>query len=283
MLRALTAVVLLVTALAACGGGGDEDKDEPRDTRRGPSLAEWRLEVRNACREHSERLMESVNRLPGTRRQARRFARRMLRRERRFLVELRGSDAPASDRLGFREAVRDRIRSVDAQLKGRRGDARRRAASAFEAFEDMNLVDCAAHGAYGLPDGASYALERERGCRRKLGGLRRAAARVRKLPPGQAKLQAGQAFARRIREFGRRNPLEGAVPPAAEDVERVAFREIRRLADAFTDLLNAAERGDRPAFDRARKRFLRSAIRGGTAWRVLNIPSCEALYNLRID
>jgi hypothetical protein len=281
MLRAFAAIIVLAATLAACGGGGD-DADEPRDTRQGQSLAEWRLDVRNRCREHTERLIGGVGRLPANAAQVRRFEHRLLRRERRFLVGLRRVDAPAREKIGFRNALRDRTRAIDARLKGRLGRTRRLDASAYRRLVDKNLVDCAGAGAFGLPDGASYVHERNRACRRRSRALRRAARRARALPPGEAKLDAGLAVADRLRAFGRRTPTDGAAPPQAVRLERAGFREIRRAADAFEDLLRAARRLDDAAFERARRRLRRSAFRGAAAWWVLNVPGCEEIYRIRL-
>jgi hypothetical protein len=65
-------------------------------------------------------------------------------------------------------------------------------------------------------------------------------------------------------------------------LERAGFREIRRAADAFTDLLEAARSIDEAAFDRARRRLRRSAYRGAAAWWVINVPGCEDIYSLRL-
>jgi hypothetical protein len=281
MLRAIAALLLLsAVALGACGGGDDEDDDRP-DTRRGPSLAEWRLETRGLCRDHSERLLAGVKRLPESRKAAERFERRILRRERKFLARLARVEVPRQDRIGFRNAIRDRRKAVTARLKDRDAEARSATARAVATLERKNLLDCAGSGAYGVEGGTSYASDRDRQCRRRLRGLRRAAKRVRSLPVGEAKLTAGLAFARRVQAFGRRPPIDALVPEAVEDLERRAFREVRVAGKALRDTLLAARRIDRPAFNRARARFRRSAFRGSAAWWVLNIPSCEKLYEVR--
>ena len=281
MLRALPALAA-VFALAACGGDGGGDGDA-RDTRRGPDLAEWRLDIRERCREHSEQVLRGVRRLPETRKRLDRFERRVLLRERRFVRRLARAKAPASERIGFRKALDDRRRAVDAQLDERMGDARRASRRAGRALERMNLLDCTAPGAYAVPDGLRYANERGAQCRRRLPGLRRAAKRVRALPIGEAKLDALMAFAGRLRSFGRRAPIDGAIPPAAEALERRAFREVRAAGQALVDAAHAARRIDRAAVDAALARGRRNSYRGAAAWWVLNIPACEAIYKLRID
>ena len=274
-------MVLCVT-LAACGSGDDGGGEERRDTRRGPTLADWRLDVRERCREYSEQRLERARRLPSTRAQARRFERRVLGRERRFLVRLGRIPAPASERIGFRQAVRDRRRAIDQVLRGQRKLADRTSRRAAAALERMNLVDCALPGAYGAQHGLSYVLDRDRNCRTVVRRLRRSARTVRSLPPGETKLQAGLAFAKRLREFGRRHPIESVVPSPGKHLERQAFRSVRAMAEALMDALHAARRFDDAAFNRARRRLSRNAFRGAAAWQVLNVPGCEALYKLRL-
>lgn len=279
VMRAAAAIALLAVTIAACGGG--DEQREPRDTRE-PTIADFRFEARKLCREHVGDVIRGVDRLPSTRAQLAAFERRLLQGERRFLDRLERVPAPAAERVGFRRAIDERRRSIDARLERRRRDGRMFAGRAFESFDRMNLADCAGPGAYGLTEGPEYAMARDRSCRRRLRVVRRAAQRFREVDGPAAKYRAGLEVAERVKEFGRRTTLNGGVPPPADKLDRAAHREVRRAGQAMEAAARAARRGDAAATRRAQRRLRRSLYRGVAAWHVLRIPSCERLYESRV-
>lgn len=282
-LRALAgSLALLALVSGACGGGSEGDRSPGRDASpaagrdRPLGAAELRRAAARACKDRNETTLLDQD-LPNTPGGLRRLGTRMLELELRLMRRLDALEGTGSEGELLRSAVRHRRRWAEAQLEGVADDAASR--RSVRAFRRLGLRGCATTGAATMPYGPKWVEERVRICSGYLPSLRRDGAAVR-ASTGPERVRRIRHLAAQLERLGRIGLYLNRIPPEAGQLDDASLRELKRAAIGLRHLAEAIERGAAPSAVRAaRAEMRRAAIRGTAAWRLLNIPVCDRIFD----